>query len=204
MIPVIVNGVTNPTDAMALARLGVSGLGFHLDESNPRYVEYSLVKSLVRKLPNTVQVFIEPDQFGLNFLTEISIKLKTSSVVLPTSEYKPEYESLGCTVTLKDSADTLLNFYYPHPGFTVIPNDLSYTSLLEKTGSELENWRQLGQQHYLMITSDVGPEELPDAVDFFRPAGLFLEGITESHTGLQDYSLVQEYVATLGKLVTYV
>jgi len=204
MIPVIVHGITNPTDAMAIVRLGVSGLGFHLDESDPRYVEYSLVKSLVRKLPNTVQIYIEPEQYDLNYLQEISAKLKANSVVLPASEYLPEHESLGCTVTLKDSADTLLNFDYPHPGFTVIPNDMSYTGLLEKVGSDLENWRELNQQHYLLLTSDIRPEELPEALDFFRPAGLFLEGITESHTGLQDYSLVQKYVATLGKFVAYV
>jgi hypothetical protein len=62
-------------------------------------------------------------------------------------------------------------------------------------------WKEINQDHNLFIPCEVLPEQLPDAVEVFKPAVFYFEGATESNPGLQDYPLIQEYVQAVQTIV---
>ncbi len=204
MIPVLIHGITNKTDALAAARLGVNELGFQILPDSPRYIELTLAKSIIDQLPNTVQIFLEADEYQFPYLQEITRKLHISSLLVPVQLYSKEFESLGCSLTLKGWADDILPRDSEFTGSTIVLDDMPLSQFLQPEGDMVQQWKALNQQHFLILPCDVVPEALSDALSTIQPAGLLLEGATESQPGLQEYPLIQRYLATLSRIITRV
>lgn len=202
---ILIHGLTNQTDALAAARLGVDGLGFHLDQNDTRYIEYTLARSIRNELPNLVQVFVQSDRYEYDYLLDLTTKLKAGSLLLPAAAFTERLTTLPCTLTFlgtgREIAALAARLNRP---LTAIPTDVTISELIRLPDDQLQPWRSLNQQHHLLIRGDVPPDELPDALAIFRPAGLLFDGGTESHPGLQDYPKIQAYVQVLGRLFTRV
>ncbi|HKJ68864.1 MAG TPA: hypothetical protein VKA68_12970 [bacterium] len=204
MIPIVLHGITNQTDALAAARLGVTGLGFHLHTEDPRYIEFTLAKTIIEQIPNTVHTFLESDEYELSYLQEITRKLYLSSLLVPIHRYSRELESLGCSITLTGTTSEFLAGEGKYGGATIVPEDLPLSRFLQAEKDMQQQMKALNQQHFLLLACDVHPDALPDIFAKIQPAGIILEGQTESRTGLQEYSLIHQYVASLGRIVTRV
>ena len=202
MIRTFIHGLTNQTDALAAARLGVDGIGFILDDRNERYIEYTLSRQIIQHFPPMTHVFLQPTDYTPAVLEDLVQKLRVSNLLVPVQEYSRDLEGLSARITLTGTADRLLDFVDTVSGrFNLLPKDLLLSMLLEMGKVDLQEWRDINQYHYLYIPCDVLPEYIPLAVNYFKPAVLCFEGTTESHTGLQDYPLIQEYVQAVHSVV---
>lgn len=205
MPQLLIHGLTNQTDALAAARLGVDGLGFHLNQHDTRYIEYTLARNIRAELPATVQVFVQSDRHDYSYLLEMTTKLKTGALLLPVAAYSESLTTLPCTLTFFGTRAEITDLAARQEhAITAVPTDIYFSDLLMLPADELQPWKWLNQQHHLLIRCDVPPESLPEALEVFHPTGLFFEGGTESHPGLQDYPKIQAYVQTLGRIFTRV
>jgi|GEM_PF-2018085 len=205
MPQILIHGLTNQTDALAAARLGADGLGFHLDQNDTRYIEYTLARNIRNELPNTVQVFVQSDHYDYAYLRDLTTKLKAGSLLLPAAAFAERLTTLPCTLTYLGTRTELAELAARlNRPLTAIPTDVTLSELIRLPDAEMQPWKALNQQHHLLIRCDVPPDELPDALAIFRPPGLFFDSGTESHPGLQDYPRIQAYVQALGQVFSRV
>lgn len=195
MIRLIIHGITNKTDALAAARLGIDGLGFILDESSDRYIEYTLAQNIIHELPPGVAVFLQPDRLDTDYLGELVRKLRVSSLILPVDEVAPVHESLGCRLTLRGDGQSILRHANASgQSRQYLPEDLSLAQIRELSPENRHSWLDVVNAHHLLVSCGLPPEELTSALDKFTPAALFFRGETEDHSGLQDFPTIQAYI----------
>lgn len=202
MLRILIHGITNQADAAVVAKLGADGIGFILDSEHDRYIEYTLSRSIVKTLPPMTSVYLQPEDISLPVLKDLIRKLRIHSLMLPVARYEPSLEELGCRIVYVGTAARILDFVEgKNRKYDLLPVDLLLSILLNMDSDEREYWREINQDHNLYIPCEVLPEQLPVALEVFKPAVLCFEGTTESHTGLQDYPLIQEYVQAVHSIV---
>jgi len=202
MIRILVNGLTNKTDALVAAKLGANGLGFILDENDDRYIEFTLAQNIIRLLPPLMSTFVQPDNYTRDYLENLVTKLRVSSLVVPAEDYTKSMESLGCRITITGTRDAVTKFADSAETLVQIaPADTSLDALQDLSEEDLRPWRDLNQEHHLLLPCSVPPEKLPSVLDHFKPGALLFQGGTESRTGLQDFPLLQAYIQAVHSIV---
>jgi len=202
MIRIFIHGLTNQTDSLVAAKLGVDGIGFILDETDERYIEYTLAMNIIEQLPPMTTIFLQPDRLELPWLREMVTKLKIHNLIVPVSQYSNEIQTLGARIILTGIADRLLEFAsLTSRRHSMIPIDMLFSMFRDMDKSSKQAWQKVNQEHHLLIPCDVAPDELPEVLSNFKPGGLYFEGGTESHTGLQDFPLIQAYIQTVHSVV---
>ncbi|MCF7803883.1 MAG: hypothetical protein K9N46_01100 [Candidatus Marinimicrobia bacterium] len=202
MIRILIHGITTKTDALAAAKLGANGLGFILDKSDERYIEFTLARDILHDLPPVMCNFLQVDDYDTELLRNMVQKLRIGALIIPIEAYKTEFESLGCRLTLTGTAEEILD----HASTTAakrqyLPRDVELGQLHDKSAQALQIWRDVNEAHHLLIPCKAEPATLPTLLDRFKPAGLFFQGGTESHTGLQDYPRIQAYIQAIHSIV---
>ncbi|MBS1272254.1 MAG: N-(5'-phosphoribosyl)anthranilate isomerase [Candidatus Marinimicrobia bacterium] len=195
MIQILVHGLTNKTDSLVAAKLGANGLGFVLDESDDRYIEFTLAQHIIKNLPPLMSIFVQPDNFDPDYLQSMVTKLQVSSLIVPVGRYTKSMESLGCRVTATGTSEALKEFVNSaDQPVQIAPTDASLDTLHELPEDELRPWRELNQAHHLLLPCTIPPKELTSVLHRFKPAALLFREGTQDHAGLQDFPLLQAYI----------
>lgn len=202
MVKLLIDGLTTQTDALVAAKLGANGLGFILDEDNPRYIEFTLAHSIIHQLAPMVAPYITPHRFEPEILSELAVKLRAGSLIIPAVHYSKDLQALPCPITVKGSQDEISVLCSKSDRkLHGIVTDLPLSAIPDWTERDRHHWKKLNQEHHLLLPCDVEPDALLDAMATFQPAALYFQGASESHTGLQDWPKVQAYVQAIQQIV---
>lgn len=202
MLRILINGLTTQTDALVAAKLGANGLGFILDPEDERYIEFTLANQIISQLPPMVVPYVTPDSWNLEYLQTLAAKLTAGSLIIPVTEYSNDFHTLPCSPTLTGSSEQIRDFLQQTGRrYNCLITDLGLSKLPELEQHDLHLWKQLNQEHSLLLPCDVEPDVLLHHLDIMQPSALYFQGASESHTGLQNFPKLQRYVQTIQEIV---
>jgi phosphoribosylanthranilate isomerase len=203
-------GITQIDQAIAIAQLGATDLGFICVPQSPRYLPPDRLAPLLQALAaqgvtvGTVGVFANANlqdmltvvqHTGLNTLQlhggETLAQCQQLRQLLPTTRLIKAIrvrttEDLAIALTYAPAVDALLlDAYHPHQ--------------LGGTGLTL-NWHSLSTftpPCPWLLAGGLNPDNIPQALSTLTPDGIDLSSGVEQHPGLKDMALVQQLFAQL-------
>ncbi|OUJ74721.1 beta/alpha barrel domain-containing protein [Hymenobacter crusticola] len=190
IIPVLVRGINNLSDARYCAGMGADGLIFTLDPSLPGAVDVATVKELAGWVAGVELI----GEFGatmpvseINRLVEecglqrVALRqLPASPLSVPVLLHVPLYSLLDNRLT----EDVLAQYA------TLFPAGFGLTTTLEASlpADLLPTLASLSQRAMLWLRGAITPDSVRTLLEQVQPAGLVLEGGDEIKTGLRDFT----------------
>lgn len=193
---VLVNQISNLSDARYCAGMGVEMLGFSLQEGSSAYTSPATFKEISGwvsgvKLVGEVQD-LEADQV-LSLLQEYAFDmLQLNSIYLVE-----ELEKLPLPIILRISInkDTnqealfqLMDIYQPHVEYFLI--DSEEIASIDSTNERL--LKNLADRYTVLLGFGLTKENTKDALDSIQPAGIALKGGEEIRPGFKDFDELEE------------
>ncbi|WP_324670553.1 hypothetical protein [Hymenobacter sp. GOD-10R] len=190
IIPVLVRGINNLSDARYCAGMGADGLIFTLDPSLPGAVDVATVKELAGWVA------------GVELIGEFSATLPVSEINRLVEECGLQRVALRQPPTSPLSVPVLLHvplYLLFDKRFTeetraqytaLFPAGFALTSTLDSTLSDEQaaTLASIAKHTPLWLRDAITPASLPTLLTQVRPAGLVLEGGDEIKPGLRDFT----------------
>jgi len=197
-VKVKICGITNLTDAIAAVDFGADALGFVLFQGSPRYISYSDVASIIKKLPpltTTIGVFVDerPEQI------EKIIGLTGIDVVQLHGNEPPEICNFSrriikaIRVKYLESLNPLIHFKGRVSAFLL---DTFTPEIFGGTG-QIFNWdialdaKQFGR---IILAGGLTPDNIAEAVGRVRPYGVDVSSGVESEKGKKDHRKLKLFI----------
>lgn len=190
IIPVLVRGINNLSDARYCAGMGADGLIFTLDPSLPGAVDVATVKELAGWVAGVELI----GEFGagmpvseINRLVEecglqrVALRqLPASPVSVPAILHLPSYFLLSGRLTEEVRTQYADLFSAGFGLTTTLEAELSYEALTSLAA--------VAGQTALWLRGAITAESVGTLLEKVKPAGLILEGGDEIKTGLRDFT----------------
>ncbi|XFA72227.1 phosphoribosylanthranilate isomerase [Thermosynechococcaceae cyanobacterium Okahandja] len=207
-IAVKICGLTQADQAVAIARMGVSALGFICVPNSRRYIPPSAIASICQQLPEgvlTVGVVANPTLAALEDLIHRSqvqaIQLHGDESPAFCEQVQQQYPNLQVIKALRvKSKETLeaIPAYVPHVSRLLL--DAYHPQQLGGTGAPFD-WRLLQDWQIpcsWWLAGGITPENCRQAVAQTRPHGLDLSSGVEISPGIKDLGRVAALLHALG------
>ncbi|BAC09824.1 phosphoribosylanthranilate isomerase [Thermosynechococcus vestitus] len=207
-IAVKICGLTLPEQAIAIAQMGVSALGFITVPHSPRYVSAPTIAEICRQLPPAVLTVAVVANLDLEALANLVTTTGVQALQLHGSE-SPEFcqsvrQTFPNIVLIKalrvQSAATLAAI--PAYASTVdrILLDAYHPQQLGGTGQPFD-WTLLKALHIpcpWWLAGGITPENCRQAIAQTQPQGIDLASGVESRPGVKDLGRVAALLSNLG------
>ncbi|VAW40029.1 Phosphoribosylanthranilate isomerase [hydrothermal vent metagenome] len=195
-------GITEQSEAEALARLGVDALGFIFYKESPRYIEPEAARKIISSLPpfvDTQGVFVNEDP---DLVNDIAQYCSLSFVQLHGSEPVKYCQAINTPIIKafqikgRESLDEIKPFEELTKGFLL---DTYHPELAGGTGEKFD-WQLLAD--YLIpkpfiLAGGLNAGNVEEAVRITRPWAVDVNSGVESSAGHKDISLVAEVMAAV-------
>ncbi|MFN4066111.1 MAG: phosphoribosylanthranilate isomerase [Thermosynechococcus sp.] len=207
-IGVKICGVTLPEQAIAIAQMGVSALGFISVPHSPRYVPAATIADICRRLPPSVLTVAVVANLDLAVLANLVTTTGVQALQLHGSE-SPEFcQQVRCAlpniVLIKAlrvrSPATLAEIPAYAPLVDRILLDAYHPQQLGGTGQPFD-WTLLQNLQVpcpWWLAGGITPENCRQAIAQTRPDGIDLSSGVESQPGIKDLGRVAALLSTLG------
>lgn len=193
---VLVNQISNLSDARYCAGMGVEMLGFSLQEEQVTYTAPTTFKEIAGwvagvKLVGEVQD-IDAEQV-LSLLQDYPLDmLQLNSIYLVEELEKFPLPILLRILIDKDTNEEalvqLMDIYQPHVEYFVV--DSEEISTIDGTNEKL--LKNLADRYPVLLGFGLTKENTRDALDSIQPAGIALKGGQEIRPGFKDFDELEE------------
>ncbi|WP_448534472.1 phosphoribosylanthranilate isomerase [Parathermosynechococcus lividus] len=207
-IAVKICGLTQAEQAVAIAQMRVSALGFICVPSSPRYIPPPAIAAITQQLPETVltvAVVANPTLEALDSLIHRSnvkaIQLHGHESPAFCQQVQQHYPHVQIIKALRvKSKDTLASIPHYIPYVTRLLLDAYHPQQLGGTGTPFD-WRLL--QHLSIacpwwLAGGITPENCRQAIAQTHPHGIDLSSGVEISPGIKDLGRVATLLKTLG------
>ena len=192
-------GITNLDDAMRATELGADAVGFVFYSDSPRAVDPSVVKEIIRRLPpfvTSVGVFANSSHQEILEIVDVC----GLDVIQIQGDESPEFcGKLGYRVIkairVRDSSSLEKMKLYSVRAFVL---DTYREEALGGTGKTFDWGLALDAKRYgsIILAGGLTPENIRDAVDTVRPAGVDVSSGVEREVGIKDTEKVKKFIRT--------
>ena len=191
VLPVLVRGINNLSDARYCAGMGAQGLIFTLDATLPGAVEAATARELAGWVAG-VDIIGEFGHVAGPEINRLVEECGLTGVLLRFEAQRPAWPQGLAVPVLVEVPATLLT----DPGqfaaavaelTAALPAGFSFfttTPLL----AEYATWQAIARQTSLWLAGPAAPTEAADLAQHVQPAGLVLEGGDELKPGLRDFT----------------
>jgi phosphoribosylanthranilate isomerase len=195
MIQVKICGITNCGDALAAVEAGANALGFVLAPS-PRKITPVVLKTIVEKLPPFVLRVgvVTPESSGNwpRLLTEGVIDLLQIHGNLSITGLSPARLIKVLAVGRDHPAPEIKK-----AGYRALLLDTYYPGMAGGTGkvfpwTQVARYRSIGLP--LLLAGGLKPENIQDALDIAKPAGVDVSSGVESYPGKKDWGKIKAFL----------
>jgi phosphoribosylanthranilate isomerase len=191
-------GITNLQDALFSITAGAWALGFNFYKPSKRYVEKSLAKEIIGKLPQSilkVGIFIdESDEEIAAIMNETGLDLaqvyKESNA--PLSMKKNMILSLRPNHLCDLPDSKILNQY----GYLLIDAPATSGGLYGGTGHKAQ-WDvacTLARDYRLILAGGLNPENVQEAIKAVYPFAVDVASGTEQSPGMKNHNLINQFL----------
>ena len=205
MIKIKICGITNKSDAIAAAGLGIDMMGFVFYNGSKRYVEPKIARDIANELPPyMVKVGVFVDE-GKEKVSEIAQTCLLDMLQFHGDE-SPEY-----CANFKESYKIIKAFRIKDKGSLKGINDynadfymLDAYSSKEKGGTgEKFDWKIIENFEFLkpiILSGGLAPDNVRDAIEKLSPYGVDVSSGVEISPGKKDVNLMKKFVENVRKI----
>ena len=186
LVPLLIRGINNLSDARYCAGMGADKLTFILDPALPGHLDTKTVKELAGWIAG-VQLIGEFDQLNAQEINAIASECSLDAVLLQHPRSAAELAEIAPPVYLElrvESAELALSSSLTPAGFVIeLPEDLGP-----------EAWDALGEiasRQPLWLGPGLHPARARDLATQLRPAGLSFPSGDEVKPGLRDFDQLE-------------
>ena len=205
MTKIKVCGITNMTDALAAAELGVDMLGFVFYGKSKRYVEAKTVRGIVNELPGSilkVGVFVDEEKDKvLDMAADLSLdilQLHGNETPDYCASLKDDYKVMKAfrvedSASLRNVNDYLADYYL---------FDTYRKSSAGGTGRTFD-WKLLKDFEVLkpfILSGGLDPDNVGKAIMEVVPYGVDVSSGVERSPGKKDIGLLKKFVTNVRRL----
>jgi phosphoribosylanthranilate isomerase len=191
-------GITNLTDAKLAISLGVNAIGFNFTPSNERYITPENAFSISRLIPDYVSKIGVFENTSHQYVKSILNQVSLSAVQLFGPEGPDDLVGYESSVIKVFELDNLSDV-------EIIRNYLVDAILLRNKNSDSFHFHSR-QFHWdkavkakeygrIILSTDLNPENVEDALRFVRPYGINVCGGIEMYTGKIDPLKLRDVIA---------
>jgi len=205
MTKIKICGITNKTDALAAAELGVDMLGFVFYGKSKRYVEANTVRDISNELPEKilrVGVFVDEER---NRVLDIAADVSLDVLQFHGDE-TPEY-----CASFKDDYKVMKAFRIKDKTSLRRVNDYdtdyylfdSYRKSSAGGTGEIFDWELLENFEVLkpfILSGGLDPDNVGKAILEVAPYGVDVSSGVESSPGKKDIALLKKFVTNVRRL----
>ncbi|GAA4297742.1 hypothetical protein [Nibribacter koreensis] len=193
---VLVNQISNLSDARYCAGMGVEMLGFSVEENTPAYTSPEAFKEISGWVAG-VKLVGEIDEMPVEDIQPLLQKYPLDMLQLNTVFLIEELEQIPLPVILRVLIDkdtdeqNLLQFlelYQPHVEYFLI-DSTELTSIDSATHGLLSD---LSAKYSVLIGFGLTKENTKEAIEKIHPAGIALKGGQEIRPGFKDFDELEE------------
>ncbi|AKQ45582.1 hypothetical protein TH63_07855 [Rufibacter radiotolerans] len=193
---VLVNQITNLSDARYCAGMGVEMLGFSLQAGQPQHISPAAFKEISGWVSG-VKLVGEVTDLPVNELEELLLDYKVDLLQLNSLYYIEELDDLPLPIILrvmidKDSVEeniiSTLDLYHQHVEYFLI--DSEDFSFIDETN--LRFLRDISKQYPILLGFGLTKENTKEALDRIQPAGIALKGGEEIRPGYKNFDELEE------------
>lgn len=193
---VLVNQVTNLSDARYCAGMGVEMLGFSLQEEQPNHLTPQAFKEISGWVAG-VKLVGEVKDLPVQELEELLLSYKVDMVQLNSLYLVEELDEIPMPIifrvlidkdTVEDNLISFFEVYHPHVEYFLI--DTEDFAFIDKTNLRL--LRDLAKKYPILLGFGLTKENTREALDKIQPAGIALRGGQEIRPGFKNFDELEE------------
>jgi phosphoribosylanthranilate isomerase len=189
-------GITHLHDALECVLAGADVIGFHFDETSPRFIEPAAARRVVERLPafvGRVGVFTDQDPSRVALVAR---QVGLTAVQLHGDEPAEECQSLAPLAWVKafrvgPSFDPDVLAAYPCSTYLL---DAWRPEWSAGTRMDWRRARPWGLHGRIVIAGGLDPDNVEAAIDAARPYGVDVSSGVESVPGRKDLDRVEAFV----------
>lgn len=193
---VLVNQITNLSDARYCAGMGVEMLGFSLQQGQSQHISPAAFKEISGWVSG-VKLVGEVTDLPINELEELLLDYKVDLLQLNSLYYIEELDDLPLPIIMrvmidKDSVEekiiSTLDLYHQHVEYFLI--DSEDFSFIDETN--LRFLRDISKKYPILLGFGLTKENTKEALDRIQPAGIALKGGEEIRPGYKNFDELEE------------
>jgi len=193
---VLVNQITNLSDARYCAGMGVEMLGFNLQSQHPQHITPQAFKEISGWVSG-VKLVGEVQELPTQEVEELLLDYNVDMLQLNSLYLIEELDELPLPIILrvmidKDTVEEnlrgLLELYHPHVEYFLIDSE-DFQSIDETNFKFL---RDISKNHPIIIGFGLTKENTREALDKIQPAGIALKGSEEIRPGFKNFDELEE------------
>ncbi|GAB2537213.1 phosphoribosylanthranilate isomerase [Rufibacter soli] len=193
---VLVNQITNLSDARYCAGMGVEMLGFSLQAGQSQHISPAAFKEISGWVSG-VKLVGEVTDLPVNELEELLLDYKVDLLQLNSLYYIEELDDLPLPIIMrvmidKDSVEekiiSTLELYHQHVEYFLI--DSEDFSLIDETN--LRFLRDISKKYPILLGFGLNKANTKEALDRIQPAGIALKGGQEIRPGYKNFDELEE------------
>jgi phosphoribosylanthranilate isomerase len=193
---VLVNQITNLSDARYCAGMGVEMLGFSLQAGQSQHISPAAFKEISGWVSG-VKLVGEVTDLPVNELEELLLDYKVDLLQLNSLYYIEELDDLPLPIIMrvmidKDSVEekiiSTLELYHQHVEYFLI--DSEDFSLIDETN--LRFLRDISKKYPILLGFGLTKANTKEALDRIQPAGIALKGGQEIRPGYKNFDELEE------------
>ncbi|WP_205500694.1 hypothetical protein [Rufibacter psychrotolerans] len=193
---VLVNQITNLSDARYCAGMGVEMLGFALQPDHEQHVSPASFKEISGWVSG-VKLVGEVNDLSVQELEELLLEYKVDMLQLNSLYFIEELDDLPLPIILrllidKDTVEerimSTLETYHHHVEYFLI--DSEDFSFIDETN--LRFLRDISKKYPILLGFGLTKENTRQALDKIQPAGIALKGGQEIRPGFKNFDELEE------------
>lgn len=193
---VLVNQITNLSDARYCAGMGVEMLGFNLQSEHPQHISAEAFKEISGWVSG-VKMVGEVQELGTPEVEELLLKYRVDMLQLNSLYLIEELDELPLPIILKVLIDkdtveenllSLLELYHHHVEYFLIDSE----DFRDIDDTNYKFIRDISQKYPIILGFGLNKNNTRDALDKIHPAGIALKGSAEIRPGFKDFDELEE------------
>ncbi|WP_207430454.1 hypothetical protein [Sabulibacter ruber] len=193
---VLVNQITNLSDARYCAGMGVEMLGFALQEGLPQHISSTTFKEISGWVSG-VKLVGEVNDLSVPEIEELLLEYKVDMLQLNSLYFIEELDDLPLPIILrllidKDTVEeniiSTLEMYQQHVEYFLIDSE-DFTFIDE---TNLRFLRDISKKYPILLGFGLTKENTREALEIIHPAGISLKGGQEIRPGFKNFDELEE------------
>ncbi|MFC6999993.1 phosphoribosylanthranilate isomerase [Rufibacter roseus] len=193
---VLVNQITNLSDARYCAGMGVEMLGFKLQQNQPQYITPESFKEIAGWISG-VKLVGEVQELPTQEVEELLLQYKVDMLQLNSLYLIEELDELPLPIilrvlidkdTVEENLSGLLELYHHHVEYFLIDSE-DFNSIDETNYKFI---RDLAKKYPIILGFGLNKENTREALDKIHPAGIALKGGEEIRPGFKNFDDLEE------------
>ncbi|MBO2012519.1 hypothetical protein [Hymenobacter negativus] len=186
LVPLLIRGINNLSDARYCAGMGAEKLTFVLDPALPGHLDTKTVKELAGWIAG-VELIGEFDQLSAHEINGIAAECGLDAVLLHSFRSAIELAHIAPPVYLELASEDAQSVQPLPDSLVGLVIELPEITTIET----LETLRELSSQKPLWLGPGLNPERALAMVEAVQPAGLSLPSGDEVKPGLRDFDQLE-------------